>query len=375
MGSGHHSKHKDDHHEEENSKDKQEEQACMFALQLASASVPVMVLRAAIEMDVLEIMNRAGPGSELSAAYIASQILNVTNPNASVMLDRMLRLLASYKILTCSDRTLDDGTTERVYGLELVCKFLVKDDDGVSMAPLLLMNQDKILLESWFHLKDAVVTGGIPFNLAYGMNAFEYPATDARFNTVFNKGMSDHTAIFMKKILETYKGFESINSIVDVGGGVGVSLDMILTKYPSMKGINFDLPHVIKDAPAYESAVEHVGGDMFVSVPKGTDAVFMKWILHDWSDEFCTKVLKNIHDALPEHGKLILVECIIPPTTEPTLEALGVYHVDNMMMAYNPGGKERTEKEFDDLAKATGFSGVKLICSAFNTWIMECHKN
>ncbi|KAI3920264.1 hypothetical protein MKW92_038855 [Papaver armeniacum] len=365
MGSLHHSNHIG----------ASEEQACMYALQLAGASVPVMVLRAAIEMDVLEIIARAGPGSELSAAYIASQIVNVTNTNASVMLDRMLRLLASYKILTCSDRILDDGTTERVYGLELVCKFLVKDEDGVSMAPLLLMNQDKVLLESWFHLKDAVVTGGVPFNLAYGVNAFEYHAQDARFNTVFNKGMSDHTRIFMKKILETYKGFEGINSIVDVGGGVGVSLDMILTMYPTIKGINFDLPHVIKDAPTYETAVEHVGGDMFVSVPKGTDAVFMKWILHDWSDELCTKVLKNIHEALPEHGKLILVECIIPSTVEPTLEALSVYHVDNMMMAYNPGGKERTKKEYDDLAKATGFSGVKLVCSAFNTWIMECYKN
>ncbi|MCL7051734.1 hypothetical protein MKW94_000748 [Papaver nudicaule] len=328
----------------------------MYALQLASASVPAMVLRAAIEMDVLEIMARAGPGSEVSAAYIASQIPNVTNPNASAMLDRMLRLLAKS-------------------GLELVCKFLVKDEDGVSMAPLLLMNQDKVLLESWFHMKDAVVTGGIPFNLAYGMSAFEYPATDARFNTVFNKAMSNHTRIFMKKILETYNGFEGINSIVDVGGGIGVSLDMILTKYPSMKGINFDLPHVIKNAPAYETAVEHVGGDMFVSVPKGTDAVFMKWILHDWSDEFCTKVLKNIHEALPDHGKLILVDCLIPPKCEPTLEAITVYHVDNIMMAHNPGGKERTEKEFDALAKATGFSGVKLICSAFHTWIMECHKN
>ncbi|MCL7024839.1 hypothetical protein MKW94_000887 [Papaver nudicaule] len=374
MGSYHHSKH-NGASELEQSKDKEEQQACMYALQLASASVPVMVLKAAIEMDVLEIMARAGPGAELSAAYIAAQIPNVTNTNASVMLDRMLRLLASYKILTCSDRTLDDGTVERVYGLELVCKFLVKDEDGVSMAPLLLMNQDNVLLESWFHLKDAVITGGIPFNLAYGMSAFEYPAKDERFNTMFNKGMSDHTTIFMKKILETYKGFEGINSIVDVGGGVGVSLDMILTKYPSMKGINFDLPHVIKHAPRYETAVEHVGGDMFVSIPKGSDAVLMKWILHDWSDEFCTKVLKNIHEALPEHGKLIIVECIIPPTCEPTLEAVGVYHVDNMMMAHNPGGKERTEREFNALAKATGFSGVKLICSAYHTWIMECYKN
>jgi len=53
----------------------------------------------------------------------------------------------------------------------------------------------------------------------------------------------------MKKILETYKGFEGLETVVDVGGGTGAVLSMIVAKYPSMKGINFDLPHVIEDAP------------------------------------------------------------------------------------------------------------------------------
>lgn len=63
--------------------------------------------------------------------------------------------------------------------------------------------------------------------------------------------MADHSTITMKKILETYKGFEGLNSVVDVGGGTGAVLSMIVSKYPSLKGINFDLPHVIEDAPTY----------------------------------------------------------------------------------------------------------------------------
>lgn len=63
--------------------------------------------------------------------------------------------------------------------------------------------------------------------------------------------MSDHSTITMKKLLETYKGFEGLNSVVDVGGGTGAVLSMIVSKYPSIKGINFDLPHVIEDAPSY----------------------------------------------------------------------------------------------------------------------------
>jgi len=72
-----------------------------------------------------------------------------------------------------------------------------------------------------------------------------------RFNKVFNKGMTDHSSITMKKILETYSGFESLKSLVDVGGGTGAVINMIVSKYPTIKGINFDLPHVIEDAPSY----------------------------------------------------------------------------------------------------------------------------
>jgi caffeic acid 3-O-methyltransferase len=102
-----------------------------------------------------------------------------------------------------------------------------------------------------YYLKDAVLEGGIPFNKAHGMTSFEYHGKDLRFNKVFNKGMSDHSTITMKKILETYKGFEGLTSVVDVGGGTGAVLSMIVSKYPSIRGINFDLPHVIEDAPSY----------------------------------------------------------------------------------------------------------------------------
>ncbi|KAL6123001.1 hypothetical protein ACLB2K_075524 [Fragaria x ananassa] len=345
-----------------------DEEANLFAMQLASASVLPMVLKAAIELDLLEIMAKAGPGSFLSPSDLASQ-LPTKNPEAPVMLDRMLRLLASYSILTCSLRTLPDGKVERLYCLGPVCKFLTKNEDGVSIAALCLMNQDKVLVESWYHLKDAVLDGGIPFNKAYGMTAFDYHGTDPRFNKVFNKGMADHSTITMKKILETYKGFEGLKSIVDVGGGTGAVVNMIVSKYPSIKGINFDLPHVIEDAPQYPG-VQHVGGDMFVSVPKG-NAIFMKWICHDWSDEHCIKFLKNCYAALPDDGKVILAECILPVAPDTSLATKGVVHMDVIMLAHNPGGKERTEQEFEALAKGSGFQGIRVCCDAFNTYVIE----
>lgn len=126
-----------------------DEQAGMFAMQLASSSVLPMVLKSALELDLLEIIAKAGAGAFLSPSEIAAQ-LPTHNPDAPVMLDRILRLLATYAIVKCTLRNLPDGGLERLYGLAPVCKFLTKNEDGVSVAGLCLMNQDKVLMESWY---------------------------------------------------------------------------------------------------------------------------------------------------------------------------------------------------------------------------------
>lgn len=127
-----------------------DEEANLFAMQLASASVLPMVLKAALDLDLLEIMAKSCPasGGFLSPSEVAAQ-LPTTNPDAPVMLDRVLRLLASYSVLTCKLRDLPEGKVERLYGLGPVCKFLTKNEDGVSISALCLMNQDKVLMESW----------------------------------------------------------------------------------------------------------------------------------------------------------------------------------------------------------------------------------
>ncbi|VVB11303.1 unnamed protein product [Arabis nemorensis] len=88
------------------------------------------------------------------------------------------------------------------------------NEDGVSLAALYHLNRERFFMESWYQLKDAVLEGGIPFNKAFGMDAFEYQGPDPRFNKVFNNGMSKHTTIVMNKILETYKSFKGLYSLV-----------------------------------------------------------------------------------------------------------------------------------------------------------------
>lgn len=349
----------------------QEEEVGKLAVQLASAVVLPMTLKSALELGIIDALVSAG--GFLSAAEIASRV-GAKNPGAPVLVDRMMRLLASHGVIEWRSRRGDgDGDGgEREYGPGPMCRFFAKDEEGGAVGPLFLLHHDKVFMESWYHLNDVIMEGGVPFERAYGMTAFEYPAIDDRFNQVFNRAMASHTSLIMKKILDVYRGFEGIKVLVDVGGGVGVTLKMITSKHPHIKGINFDLPYVLADAPSYPG-VERVGGDMFENVPRG-DAIFMKWILHDWSDEHCSKLLKNCFEALPANGKVIVVEAILPEVPERDVSSNIVFQQDLFMLAQNPGGKERTQKEYEALAVQAGFTGCEVKCCAYNSWVMEFPK-
>ena len=121
------------------------EEAALYAAEVAAGPVPPRVVMAVIARDVLHIIAGAGDGASLSGAEIAVQI-PTSNPAAGEMVDRMLRLLACHSVVDCSLRG-----AERMYGLNPVSKFLTKKNDGgVSFAHLCLMNQDKVSMQSWY---------------------------------------------------------------------------------------------------------------------------------------------------------------------------------------------------------------------------------
>lgn len=127
----------------------EEEQRFSYAMQLVtSASLP-MVLLSAIRLDVFEVIAKAGPDAQLSPSQIAARISS-KNPDAPSMLDRMLRLLASYSVLTCSVvEGAGEGALPRVYGLAPVAKYFVRNAEGASLGDLLGLLQDKVFIDSW----------------------------------------------------------------------------------------------------------------------------------------------------------------------------------------------------------------------------------
>lgn len=96
-----------------------------------------------------------------------------------------------------------------------------------------------------------ILEGRDAFSSAHGMKIFEYINLDERFGELFHQAMSESSTMVMKKVLEVYRGFEGVNTLVDVGGANGTLLGLITSKYPHIKGVNFDLDKVLTYAPFY----------------------------------------------------------------------------------------------------------------------------
>lgn len=117
----------------------------MAVVKLVTASAVPVALRFAKELNLFELIGNGGPGASASASELAAQ-LPATNPQAAAMIDRILRLLTAHSLLT---RAMPDGGDEWRYSLAPLCKHLIRNEDGVSMAPFPFLIQDKVFVESW----------------------------------------------------------------------------------------------------------------------------------------------------------------------------------------------------------------------------------
>ncbi|XP_010069283.2 caffeic acid 3-O-methyltransferase [Eucalyptus grandis] len=345
-----------------------EEEDILNAFEIPSMAFVPMVLKGVLELGILELLAKCG---QLSPLDIAAR-LSIDNPVAPDMLNRMLRLLASYSILSCTLVEDKGRRPKRLYSLGPRSKFFL-DNNGASTAALHMLQQDKTVLECWHYLKDAVKEGGADlFTRRNGMGLFDYMGRDARLNDLFNKAMRNLSAFYMPKIAQHYSGFLKAKTVVDLGGGVGETLKTILSKNPHIRGINYDLPHVIAAAPPIPG-ITHVGGDILKAVPKA-DVHFMKWVLHCGDDEFCVKVLKNCWEALPPTGKVVIVDEVTPEYPETDIVSQATFLMDLNALRMTGGGKTRTQREFADLARASGFHAPKYVLRVYNLWLFELHK-
>jgi SAM-dependent methyltransferase len=202
-------------------------------------------------------------------------------------------------------------------------------------------------------LENSVRTGQSGFARIFGESSWSYMARDRDTGQCFDRAMSSVAATAHPQILGQYD-FTGIETLVDVGGGQGELLSAILARYPAMRGIVFDLPHVVEAAAARVAArrlgdrLEAIGGDFFAAVPPA-DAYIMTNVLHDWNDADSIAILRNCRAAMRPGGRVLIGDFVLRPVNEPDIGRL----FDLEMLVLTDGGRERSEAEFAAILAAS----------------------
>ncbi|KAF2264003.1 O-methyltransferase [Lojkania enalia] len=226
--------------------------------------------------------------------------------------------------------------------------------------------------EKGFHQPEDATNG--PFQYAFGTDKdpfsywYEIPEALDVFNTFMtgNRGSRPSWVEWWpveKEIFESMDDDENEVLLVDVGGGRGHDVHAFKNKFPDRKGrlVVEDLPAVIDDIKDLDERIERVKYDFLTPQPiKGARMYYFHFIMHDWSDDGCTKILSQIVPAMKKgYSKLLLSEFILP-NQKCTLFKAGF---DIEMMAMHCG-QERTQNQWTTLLERVGLKVIKF-------WIPE----
>ncbi len=237
---------------------------------------------------------------------------------------------------------------------------LLRSDAPESLRAFAAMMANEVQFETWAQLPYSIETGRPAFPHKSGMPWFAWLEQNPAEAKVFHEAMTSLSAGAVAAVVKAYD-FSGINKLVDVGGGHGLLLASVLSRYPNMRGVLYDEPTVIRGAEEVLAAhgvadrCEAVGGDFFRSVPAGGDAYILKHIIHDWSDEECLTILGHCHTGMIAGGKVLIVEMVIPERKVPAVSKF----LDLQMLLFLTG-RERTEAEYRTLLDRAGFELTRI---------------
>ena len=282
-----------------------------------------------------------------------------TNPRA---MHRFMRTLASFGILTMRD---DD-----TFALTELGATLKRDAPGSARSTVLTMAGPAVS-NAFNEFEYSLQTGKPAVEKVFQMGFFDYLAQHPDEAAMFSESMVGIHGAEPPAVAAAYD-FSSVGTIVDVGGATGNMLAHILTRHPQPKGVLFDRPHVVSEAPAFLRArgvadrVTIKEGNFFESVPEGGDAYILSHIIHDWTEAQCHTILGHCRKAMKTGAKLLIVEFVLPEGNTPHFGKLA-----DMIMLTIPGGEERTAGEYRTLLDAAGFTMTRVVPTASDVSIVE----
>jgi predicted O-methyltransferase YrrM len=285
---------------------------------------------------------------------------------------------------TVAQRVSGDSTAvpRLLRGLVVLGLATVDDDERFSATPRLAAFatdhpgslRDAVLFfggiayQAWGELTAAVLSGESPVQRAIGRPIWEHLAANPEDASAFDATMRV-MSLEVQQALAHALEIAGASVVIDIGGGVGHVVASLLDANPAATGIVYEQPRLEREAASFLRArgladrCRFVGGDFFESVPRGGDVHLLKWILHDWPDDDCRRILRASREAIAPDGRLVIVERVLPEPAGLTAGPSAALPVmfDLMMLAccnYGDGrsGRERTDAEYAGLLEAAGFS-------------------
>jgi hypothetical protein len=289
-----------------------------------------------------------GVGDQLVAGPEPVEVLAERSGAHPPSLYRLLRTLASVGVFTEPE--------PGVFALTPLAELLTTSQPG-SMRDLAIMFMETHYAP-FSDLLHTIRTGQPAAEHLYGQPFFGWLSGHPEQASRYTAAMANLTGAFKPAAIAALP-LDSVQTIVDVGGADGAVLAAILAAHPNIRGVLFDLPHVITEAPGMfgrhgvDDRVDCIAGDFFESVPPGADAYLASLVLHDWPDQQAQRILANIAEAGGSGARLVVLDFVVPPGNAPHMAKISDLNMLAMM-----GGKERTGTEWHKLLTAAGFTGI-----------------
>ncbi|KAL1322914.1 hypothetical protein HN51_067925 [Arachis hypogaea] len=320
------------------------------------AYIDSMCIKWCVELNIADIIHNHG--QPITLHHLVSTLQVPSSRVAAVR--RFMRYLAHNGLFHIV-RIHDENKQEKeAYGLTIASKLLVSSND-YCLSPMVKYATDPVTmgplnqLKAWIYGEDNLSL----FGMAKGMEFWEFLNINPKYLKSFNEAMACDSKMINLALRSCGLVFDGLESIVDVGGGIGTTAKIISEAFPKLKCIVFDLPQVVENLLGTNN-LSFVGGDMFKSIPKA-HAVLLKNIIHDWDEENCVKIMRNCKDAISSNGKrgkVIIIESVIN-------EKQDKHEITEMKLKYDiymtcNNGAQKTEEELKKIFIEAGFQGYKL---------------
>jgi len=311
---------------------------------------------------LLYVATRLGIADLLADGAKTAESLAESTRTHPRSLYRVMRTLASLGLMT-------ESAGHR-FALTPLGAALVSGAPGAARATILTLGGDWAW-HGFENLQYSVETGKSGVEKALGEPIFDWLGKHPEDASLFTQTMIGFHGAEGEAIAEAYD-FSARRTIVDVGGASGHLLTTLLGKYPGPRGILFDLPHVVREAPALLQArgladrVTIQSGSFFETVPTGGDTYVLSHVIHDWSEEQCLTILGHCRKAMGTDARLLIVEMVLPEGDGPHPGKML-----DMMMLVGPGGQERTEPEYGALLGRAGFRLTRVVPTSTAASVVE----